>query len=261
MLEPKERPDGHVGRSLGNPDSNGDRPSILHVFFDTAASRGGDAALREKVGGQWTTISWGDYSRCVRLAARGLIKLGLEPGGVVSLIGNNCAQWLICDLGAMAAGGVPAPLHTNCTADQAAFIIGHSGAKILISDSADHIARIQNTDQRIDHAIQLKGEPADGAISFERLLEMGEDVADRDLEERIHNLEPDGLATLIYTSGTTGPPKGVMLSHRNFVFTARVAVDFLGVRSDDTTISYLPLSHIAEQMVSLPVSLTAGMTL
>jgi long-subunit acyl-CoA synthetase (AMP-forming) len=238
-----------------------EKPSILHVLFDTAASKGEQAALVEKIGGQWTRTSWADYSRRVRLAARGLIGLGLEPGGAVALIGYNSARWLISDLAVMAAAGVPAPLYTNCTADQAAFIIAHSGARIMISDSSDHIERIKDTGARIDHAIQLRGEPADGAISFERLLEIGEGVAAGDLEARLDKLDPDGLATLIYTSGTTGPPKGVMLSHGNFVSTARVAVDYVGLRSDDTVISYLPLSHIAEQMVSLPLSLTAGATL
>ena len=81
--------------------------SILHVFFGTAQRRAGADALRWKEGGGWQSLSWTEYARRVRLAARGLMKLGLEPGGAVAILGNNRWEWLVADLATMAAGGVP----------------------------------------------------------------------------------------------------------------------------------------------------------
>jgi long-chain acyl-CoA synthetase len=95
-------------------------------------------------------------------------------------------------------------------------------------------------------------------VSWEEFLAAGDGVEDRRLAERLAALEPDGLATLIYTSGTTGPPKGVMLSHRNLTWTADTSIGMVGLTPEDRSLSYLPLSHIAEQMFTIHGPITAG---
>src|SRR5258706_10124604 len=108
--------------------------------------------------------------------------------------------------------------------------------------------------------MQGEGRGAD-VITFDALLKLGEQSPEADLEARLDGLSPDKLATLIYPSGTTGPPKGVMLSHKNLVFTAQVTIDTMGVAAnEEEMISYLPLSHIAEQMMSIHFPVTIGAT-
>ena len=109
--------------------------SILHVFFKTAVRRGAADALRWKQGGGWQAMSWTEYARRVRLCARGLINLGVEPGHAVAIIGNNRWEWLVGDLGTMAAGAVPAPIYQTCTPEQVAYIAGHCEAPVAIVEN------------------------------------------------------------------------------------------------------------------------------
>jgi long-chain acyl-CoA synthetase len=95
-------------------------------------------------------------------------------------------------------------------------------------------------------------------LSWETFLAKGDAIADARFDERIAALEPDGLASLIYTSGTTGPPKGVMLSHRNLAWTASVSRDLVNGGPSDRALSYLPLSHIAEQTFTIHAAVTQG---
>lgn len=239
--------------------------SIVHVFFKTAARVGEGEALRHKVDGAWRGISWREYARRVRAVAKGLIHLGLAKGGAVAITGQNRPEWLIADVATMAAGGVPAPIYPNVTAEQAAYVAGHSEATIFIADSLAQIEKIRTQAAslpKLQHFVlmsPLSNGGAPGVIDLATLEKLGESVADEVLDERIEQLEPAGLATLIYTSGTTGPPKGVMLSHENLVFTADAAVRALDVGQEQIA-SYLPLSHIAEQMFSIHLPATMGGT-
>ena len=115
----------------------------------------------------------------------------------------------------------------------------------------------------LQHIVLMGGAAApddagDFVLTWEDFLARGADVPDADFDGRVEALEPDGLATFIYTSGTTGPPKGVMLSHRNLSWTATVAEGLTEAKEGDRSLSYLPLSHIAEQMFSLHVPITIG---
>ena len=109
--------------------------------------------------------------------------------------------------------------------------------------------------------VTMRGAPAIDdpmVLSYEAFLQKGDGVDEADLLARLHALEPEGLATLIYTSGTTGPPKGVMLTHDNLSWTAGTAKRLSGLTSMDSVLSYLPLSHIAEQMFTIHGPITAG---
>src|SRR6185503_989544 len=112
------------------------------------------------------------------------------------------------------------------------------------------------------HIITMRGATATGedVLTWDDFLSRGESVPDAALDERIDAIEQADLATLIYTSGTTGPPKGVMLSHGNLAWTARTLLDLGGSQDGDASLSYLPLSHIAEQMCSIHMPATTGST-
>ena len=238
------------------------RPSIVHVLFETANRLGDRTALRENVGGRWVDISWTTYAERVRRAARGLIAMGLQPGDAVSLVGWNTPEWVIADLAVLAAGGISAPVYTQCTAEQAAYVTSHSEARFLLADTPEQIEKIRTAGGiETDHIVQLKGTPTTAGVrSFAQLEALADEVDASALDERLAALEPSGLATLIYTSGTTGPPKGVMLTHANLVLTAEAAAKAAGLDDSDVTISYLPLSHIAEQIISIHGPVTAGIT-
>jgi long-chain acyl-CoA synthetase len=105
--------------------------SLIETFFATARRLGGRIALRHREGGAWRERSWNDYAAEVRRVARGLIALGVPHGGTVAIVGPNRPEWLLANLGAMAAGGVPFGIYPTMTADQQVYIAGHAEAAVV----------------------------------------------------------------------------------------------------------------------------------
>src|SRR5204862_5426918 len=107
---------------------------------------------------------------------------------------------------------------------------------------------------KLEWVVQMHGKPSDKTglvISWNDFIAKGKDLADSELDARIASQKPDDVCTLIYTSGTTGEPKAVMLSHTNVTWTAQMAIQTLDFDPEDVGVSYLPLSHIAEQMLTI----------
>lgn len=216
-----------------------------------------------KQDGAWLPTTWKGYVAEVRRAAKALMALGLEPGEKVAMLGFNRPEWAIFCLGAMAAGGVGAGIYTTCSAEEVSYVVQHAEAVAILLEDESQWAKIdaeRNNLPQLRHVIMMKGashidDPL--VISWEEFNANSTRIADSELEARLDALSPDALATLIYTSGTTGPSKGVMLSHENLAWTASRTVDFIDMDDSDCVLSYLPLSHIAEQMISihLPASL------
>jgi len=215
--------------------------------------------------GNWEPTSWGDYADNVRTAANALIALGIEAGETTTLLGFNCPQWTIFDVASMCIGAAPAGIYTTCSPEEVAYIINHSEARIILVEDADQWAKVQTERdagnlEKLEHGVLMYGsiDDDDMVMSWEEFLAHAEQADEGELESRMEALEADQLATLIYTSGTTGPPKGVMLSHNNLAWTAACARDLFETNPDDSSLSYLPLSHIAEQMFTIHVPATIG---
>ena len=214
--------------------------------------------------GTWTSTNYGEYARQVHDAAKAMIGLGFEPGQKACILGFNRPEWVIADVATMMAGGVPAGIYTTCSATEVQYIIDHADAPIVFLENEgqwDKVVAERDNLPKLKYAVMMKGSKvADDplAMSWEEFLAKGEGVEDSAVEARLEGLKADESATFIYTSGTTGPPKAVMLSHKNLTFTADVAVEIVGLSSGDHNLSYLPLSHIAEQMFSLHGPITAA---
>lgn len=242
-------------------------PTLIHIFEQRVREFGDKSALRYKEGGTWRDISWREYGHRVRCFAKGLIRLGFEMQQnaavpelrhSLAILGFNRPEWLIADLGALAAGGITAPIYTTSTAEQCEYVINHSESTFVVVENALQLEKIL---KRRDSTPQLKkvivmDNSAAGAgdivMNFDALLELGEDPSlDAELSRRIKDSRAEHLATLVYTSGTTGPPKAVMLSHHNITWTADSLAKVNPVDENDILLSYLPLSHIAEHTLSV----------
>lgn len=239
-------------------------PNVLAALDRTVDRDPGAAAMRHKVAGTWQTTTWSEYREQVRLAARGFIDLGLDAGRGVAIIGFNRPEWFISEIAAVAAGGIPAGIYTTLTPEQIHYVADHCEAGIVVVENRELLDKVLEIRDRLPGlraivAMDEVGEVED-CFSWGALLERGRGVDEDRLEERISSLDLEGLCTLIYTSGTTGPPKAVMLSHRNILWTAKTVTDLLGYDDSFDLLSYLPLSHIAEKMVSLYGPLTVGAT-
>jgi long-chain acyl-CoA synthetase len=247
--------------------------TIIHRFLKQAEIRKDAPAYWVHAGDGWASTSWGDYVKQVRQAARALLALGVgqkrtngssDDAACVCILGFNRPEWCIMDLATMAVGGAPAGIYTTCSPPEVAYIVRHTDAKVVLAENAAQLEKIKKEKgslPKLEKVVLFKGAPKIDdpmVLSWEEFLEKGDETKDATLDEYIDALRPDQLATFIYTSGTTGPPKGVMLSHENLAWTAQCAIDMVETGPNDVSISYLPLSHIAEQMFTLHVPCTAG---
>jgi long-chain acyl-CoA synthetase len=237
--------------------------SLGELFFTQARARGKALALRHKVRGVWTRVSWREYALTVRRVARALIDAGLRPGDRVAVLGQNRPEWLYCHLGTMAAGGATCGIYPTSSPEQVAYLLRHSEARVLFLED----------EEQVEKALPVLGDTAvervvvwdpKGLWGFDdariELLDafLGEDDADGRVEERVASVEPDDIAMVIYTSGTTGPPKGAMLTHRSILFMADALQRANPIRPDDEGVSYLPFAHVYENLVSVFLPLRAG---
>ena len=218
----------------------------------------------------WTTTTFGDYQDRVTAFGRALLARGLRPGDRVAILGENRPDWVLMALGAMAVGAVPFGIYATSTADEIHALLEHSGARLALCETTDHreLLLARGRPEALETVVMMSGarpvpEPTEEGpllASRERFLSDGESVPAGDVDAATSALRPDQLATLIYTSGTTGRPKGVMLTHRNLAWTADRGPMLVPLAPGDRSLSYLPLSHIAEQMFTIHIPITAGTT-
>lgn len=240
------------------------KTTIMDVMGQTVAQFGANVALKTKRGGRWESMTWREYYHQVKNTARAFMALGLEPGKAVNILGNNCSQWFISDLAAIFAGAIPGGIYVTSSPEQCQYIAEHSEANIVVVENADQLAKFKAIWSQLPElkaVVMMNGSDDDERVyAWEDLPPMAGKIPETELDERMEAQDADDCCTLIYTSGTTGNPKGVMITHDNATWTARQGVAFTGARPNDEIISYLPLSHIAEQVVSLLVPMTVGCT-
>lgn len=242
------------------------RDTIVDRFFAMSESDGNNPALWYDDGGTWKNYTWSQYAEKVRHFAGALIAMGFEEGDAIVIMGNNCPEWLIADIGAMVARGTPAGIHQAANAEQSLYIANHSESKVFVIENKEVFDAIDlganrdklETVEKIVLMYDADKVDHPDVIGFDEFLESGASELDA-VDDRISKISVDDRGTMIYTSGTTGPPKAVMLSHENLAWTAKNAIEAVGgVNTSDCVVSYLPLMHIAEQMFSIHLAITAG---
>jgi long-chain acyl-CoA synthetase len=233
-------------------------------LFRNAEQKPGTPAVHEVVDGAYAATTWGDYADLVRRAGKSLVGLGLEPGGHVTILGFNRLEWVVMDLACMAVGGAPAGIYITSSPEGVAYINRHSAASVTLVENESQLDKVlaeRDGTPDLRWIVLMRGmeaHPDPAVLTWDEFMAKGEGVSDAEFGGRLDALQPDDLATLIYTSGTTGPPKGVMLSHANLTWTADQGIGLFGVDSGETSVSYLPLSHIAEQMFTIHIPLSVG---
>jgi len=237
--------------------------TILHRLIENERNRPDAPAYNVKEGESWMATSWKEYVAQVRRAAGALIALGLEPQKSVGIAGFNRPEWNIFNLASMFAGGHSAGIYSSLSPPEVQYIIENSQASIILVENEtqwEKIREVRDRLPRLKHAVMMKGSHVDDpmVLDWEAFMEMGDQVSPEIIQQRLDGIRLEQLATLIYTSGTTGPPKGVMLSHKNLIWTAESGVALFNIKPSDSVISYLPLSHIAEQMFSIHTAVCAG---
>ncbi len=219
-------------------------------------------AFHVRRGDGWSSTSWSEYRDIIRTAGKSLIALGVAPGSGAAIIGNNRPEWFISYLGSMAAGAIPSGIYATNTVEQCSYIVEHSDSTIAFVENEEQLRkflRVRDQVPRLEHIILMEGSSdLPGVLDWSSFLEAGSQISDQELDGRTADVSEEDPGTLIYTSGTTGPPKAVMLSHRNLTWTAGMCVSVIEMSEEDRMLTYLPLSHIAEQLLSLHTPLQSG---
>ncbi len=232
--------------------------TIVEKFFERVQKHPDKVSFRHKKNGSWTDITWRDYGDIVTKAAKSLLSLGFGHGDKIALLSNNRPEWHVIDVASMALGGATAAIYTTNSPDQVAYIVGHSEAKIAFVDTTDQLEKILKTREEtpnLQKVVVFEGYQGDAdrdfVMTWDEFAGLGKEVSTPQFEEARAKVKPEDLATFVYTSGTTGPPKGVMLTHSNIWSTCRMSEEHIPIQGERArAISYLPLSHIAERMLS-----------
>ncbi|CAM3827737.1 AMP-dependent synthetase/ligase [Nocardioides zeicaulis] len=204
-------------------------------------------------GDAWSDVTAAQFHDEVRAVAKGLVAAGVEPGDRVALLSKTRYEWTLVDYAIWFAGAVGVPIYETSSAEQIAWILSDSGARAVVAEGPDHLARVREAREAGDlPELQHVWSIEDNAVDV--LQRLGSDITDAVLEERRTAATPQSLATLIYTSGTTGRPKGCMLTHGNFMFELGVAVDELQDLFDTegaATLLFLPLAHVFARIIQV----------
>jgi long-chain acyl-CoA synthetase len=217
-------------------------------------------ALYTPAGDRWTSITWGQFGTGVRRIASFLIEEGVEAGTHVAIWANNRAEWHTADAAILMIRGHPVPVYQTLSADQGQYVLNHSESRVLFVENEALLARVlEQRDQlpRLGRVVVMDGvdvaSPDGFVIPWQVALTRGDEHLGANgaiIDARVSEAQLDDVVTLIYTSGTTGPPKAVMLTNRNIAASADGLAGIVEVGPDDRVLSYLPLAHIAERMVS-----------
>ena len=247
--------------------------TIPRLFYRQAKRFGaGRVAMREKEYGIWRPITWQDYLDNVKAIALGLIRLGLEPGDKVSMMGANRPEGLWAEMAALCAGGIGVWLFQDCLMEEVRYILDHSDTKFLFGEGQEEVDKalsIVNECPKLKKIIWddpkgMRHYHQDILISLEDLKALGRELEREKpelFEQLIQRGHGDDTALLFYTSGTTSLPKGALLSHHNMLSMGQSLMSVDPCFPTDDYVSYLPFAWIGEQMMSISCGLQIGYTL
>jgi long-chain acyl-CoA synthetase len=234
--------------------------TIVGVLARNAAEYPEVPAIHWRDNGAWRELTWSDYRQRVLEVAAGLIELGVQRGDFVALMAANRPEHVIADLGAVHAAATPVTLYSTLATPQVAYIGGHCGAKVAVLENAEYMKRWEAARSELpdlQYVVMMEGADDyrvhDWVLSWDELVRRGREALEQrpDLvDERSSQLQPDDIATLIYTSGTTGTPKGVVITHRNVLWTTESTERTIQIPKHPRLVSFLPLAHIAERVAS-----------
>ncbi|XP_006126863.1 long-chain-fatty-acid--CoA ligase ACSBG2 isoform X1 [Pelodiscus sinensis] len=263
------RRDGEVKLRLDQHGIGSEKPKTVNELLQESVRKYGDYfALASKKGDKWIKQTYRQYYEECRKAAKSFIKLGLQRFHGVGILGFNSAEWFIADIGAILAGGFAVGIYTTNSPEACQYVAENSGANILIVENDKQLQKILEVQHKlpllkaiIQYNDELK-EKRPNLYTWSEFMSLGRDIPDSQLDTIIDSQKPNQCCTLIYTSGTTGQPKGVMLSHDNITWTALSAGRYVrlteGPEQQELVISYLPLSHIAAQMIDIWLPIAFG---
>lgn len=240
--------------------------TVVKVHWSVAQKYPDSVALMSKdTKGEWTSLTFREFAALYECFGAGMLEFGVKRGDHVGVISENCKEWLIANLGMLGIGAADVPRGSDTMPDEARFILHHADCAISLAENAEQLKKILSRKKDlallktiivIDEEFRPEDfkELTEGVqiTTYRHIMELGKKRLAADPQAWRREMEkgtPEELATIIYTSGTTGEPKGVMLTHANFLHNIRTIPNAIHVGPTDIFLSVLPVWHSFERMI------------
>ena len=249
----------------------GELRSIPALLARNVARFGDRPAYREKEYGIWQSWTWSQAADEIRAMALGMLDLGLNPGDHVAIIGRNRPAHYWGMIAAQMCGAIPVPLYQDAVAEEMTYVLGHCGARMVICGDQEQVDKVLEVERTIDAIDRIIYTDARGLRKYDHarmnsvadLQDRGRKAASRlgaELDARTAALDCDSTCVMLYTSGTTGKPKGVVLSNRNIIETAKNSSDFDHLTEGEEIVAYLPMAWVGDFIFSMGQAVWSGFT-
>jgi long-chain acyl-CoA synthetase len=237
--------------------------TIPENFFLAAEKHGKKKALKYKRGDVYYSISFKKLVSRIKIAAKSFRALGIKPGDRVAILSSNRPEWVITDMAVMSCGGVTVPIHTNLSPKIISHVLNHSEAEIVVVSDLNLLIKIFVFQKKLKSLKKIiflgdidrdsKSISAVDILDWQKFIELG-----KDYEFILEKTNPEDVCSIIYTSGTTGLPKGVQLTHLNFLSNVSAISKAVYSGPGDTFLSFLPLSHVLERTAGYYTAILFG---
>ncbi|RLB32175.1 MAG: long-chain fatty acid--CoA ligase [Deltaproteobacteria bacterium] len=242
---------------------------IPEAFFEQVSRQKDHLALRYKNFGIWRKVSWLEHGERVKEVAFGLPSMGTKKEEAVCILGDNRREWLIFHMAVMSVGACTCGIYPTLAPEEIGYIVNHSGARLIFVENEEQLDKIlailpdlKNIEQIVLWDLKgLWGFSHPRVIFMEEFIKKGKDLRKQNsaaVDERIASLDTQDTAMITYTSGTTGRPKGALLSHANISSVTQAFLEVIPVSDRGEEVSYLPLAHIYENLVSVFMHVFTG---
>ena len=234
--------------------------TLISMFDQSVQQFGDKPALSHKPkGGTYQDITYTEFGNSVDAFSKGLNALGIEKEDRIAILSENRPEWAISDFGILKVGGINVPMFSTLTPAQIGYILNDSGAKIICVSTKNQLDKVIDIRDGVETLEQIilydssEKELPEGVIEFNEVCER-----EKEIDELNIDVSEEDIATIIYTSGTTGNPKGVMLTHTNFLSNYNACKSLIDVSAADVLLSFLPLSHVFERLGGHYVPIFSG---
>ena len=238
------------------------KPQTLNDIFFAVVERSQECVMLVRGASQWAPIYSQELYRNVAGMAHALQGWGVTKGDRVAILSENRHEWAVADFASLLLGAVVVPIYSTLTAEQTKYILGDSGAKIVVVSTKKQLEKVLSIKQQtaVEQVVVMDTVESANAIHMQKLMEEGPSERDLDLEARARTISADDLASIIYTSGTTGTSKGVQLSHGNLTSNVLWSLEEFDIRHGQISLSFLPLSHVTARHADIAL-LYRGVTI
>jgi len=242
-------------------------PQMLCERARTDAQR---VAIRQKDFGIWKPFTWGRYHERACHFGLGLVELGLPAGGHVGVIAENRIEWVLAQMGAGLVGAVTVGVYPTSPTNEVAYVVGHADIEIMVCEDQEQTDKLLAALPELPRlkkivVMETKGlrsyppEVRQLIATFDEVEKLGAASGQQTtIDDALARQTLDDVGLMIYTSGSTGAPKGAMISYRNIRGVVPGVLERLQLGADTRHLSYLPLCHVAEQMLTTFVPVYVG---